>query len=120
MMQKYQKVPKISYCNVCKLVGHDEKDCRTMDLLRERTSDAYKVQVEMMTGKATPLFNQVLAPYNIAQQHYNNAQKPYNISQPHYNTTQYNHCLSITHCKVIELATEAEEEQEDNLEEVED
>jgi hypothetical protein len=52
MMQKYQTVPKSSYCNFCKSVGHDDKDCRTMDLMRERTSDTYRVQEEMMTGKA--------------------------------------------------------------------
>jgi hypothetical protein len=54
MMQKYQTVRKSSYCNFCKLADHDEKDCRTMDLMRETTLDAYKVQAEMMTGQATP------------------------------------------------------------------
>jgi hypothetical protein len=43
MIQKYQTVPKSSYCNFCKLVGHDDKDCPTLDLMRERTSDAYRV-----------------------------------------------------------------------------
>jgi hypothetical protein len=88
MMQKYQTVPKSSYCNFCKSVGHDDKDCRTMDLMRERTSDAYRVQEEMMTGQATPQFNQVPAPYNTVQQQYNTAQQPYNTAQPQYNTTQ--------------------------------
>jgi hypothetical protein len=88
MMQKYQTVPKSSYCNFCKSVGHDDKDCRTMELMRERTSDAYRVQAEMMTGQATPQFNQVPAPYNTAQQQYNTAQQPYNTAQPQYNTTQ--------------------------------
>jgi hypothetical protein len=54
MMQKYQTIPKSSYCNFCKLVGHDEKDCKTMDLVRQRTSDAYRVQEEMMTNQAAP------------------------------------------------------------------
>jgi hypothetical protein len=69
-----------------------------MDLMQERTSDAYRVQEEMMIGKATPQFNQVPAPYNTVQQQYNIAQQPYNIvhpqyntTQPQYNTPQYNH-----------------------------
>jgi alpha-acetolactate decarboxylase len=88
MMQKYQTVPKSSYCTFCKSVGHDDKDCRTMELMRERTSDAYRVQAEMMTGQATPQFNQVPAPYNTVQQQYNTAQQPYNNTQPQYNPTQ--------------------------------
>jgi hypothetical protein len=66
MMQKYQIVPKSSYFTFCKLVSHDDKDCGTMELMRERTSDAYKVQVEMMTGQVAPQFNQVPTPYNTA------------------------------------------------------
>jgi hypothetical protein len=54
MMQKYQKIPKSSYCNFYKSVGHDDIDYRTMDLMRERTSDAYRVQGEIMTGQAAP------------------------------------------------------------------
>jgi hypothetical protein len=67
MMQKYQNVPKNSYCTFCKSVGHDDKDCRTMELMQERTSDAYRVHAEIMTGQAMPQFNQALAPYNTAQ-----------------------------------------------------
>jgi hypothetical protein len=37
MMQKYQTIPKSSYFNFCKSVGHDDKDCRTMEMMRERT-----------------------------------------------------------------------------------
>jgi hypothetical protein len=62
MMQKYQIVPKSSYCNFCKSVVHDDKDCRMMDLMRERTSEAYRVQEKMMTGQAEAQFNQVLSP----------------------------------------------------------
>jgi hypothetical protein len=83
MMHKYHTVPKISYCNFCKSVGHDDKYCRTMDLMRETTSYTYRVQVDMMTGKNGPHFNQVIPPYNNAQPHYN-------IVQPQYNPTQYN------------------------------
>jgi hypothetical protein len=98
MMQKYQTVPKNYYFTFCKLVGHDNKDYRTMELMREITSDAYRVQAEMMTQKEMPQFNQAPAPYNtaqqqfnIAQQPYNNAQPLYNPTQPQYNTAQYNH-----------------------------
>jgi hypothetical protein len=43
MIRKYQTIPKSSYCNFYKSVGHNDKDCRTMELMRERTSDAYRV-----------------------------------------------------------------------------
>jgi hypothetical protein len=71
MMHKYQTMPNISYCNFFKSVGHDEKYCRTMELMKERTSDTYRVQTEMMTGKVAPKFNQVPSPYNIIPQQYN-------------------------------------------------
>jgi hypothetical protein len=58
MMHKYLTVPKHSYCNFFKSVGHYDKDCRNMDLMRERMSDTYRVQHEMMTGKDAPQFNQ--------------------------------------------------------------
>jgi hypothetical protein len=56
MMHKYKKVPKSSYYIFFKSVGHDDKDCRTMELMRERNSDTYRVQVEMMTGQDAPHF----------------------------------------------------------------
>jgi hypothetical protein len=31
-----------------------EKDCRTMELIRERTSDPYRVQEDMMTRQDAP------------------------------------------------------------------
>jgi hypothetical protein len=43
MMQKYQIVPTNSYCTFCNSVGHDDKDCKNMELMWERTSDAYNV-----------------------------------------------------------------------------
>jgi hypothetical protein len=49
MMHKYKTIPRISYYNFCKSVGHDDKDCRTMEMMREINSDTYRVQVEMMT-----------------------------------------------------------------------
>jgi hypothetical protein len=90
MMQNYKIVPKSSYCNFCNSVGHGDKDCRTMELMRERNSDTYRVQEEMMSGQATPHFNQVPPPYNNVQQQYNTAQPKYNNAQPKYNPTQYN------------------------------
>jgi hypothetical protein len=57
MMQKYQTIPKISYYNFCKSVGHDDKYCRMMELMRERTLDTYKVQEEIMIGNIAPEFN---------------------------------------------------------------
>jgi hypothetical protein len=88
MMQKYQTVPKTSYCTFCKSVGHDDKDCRTMELMRERASNAYRVQAEMMTGKEMPQFNQTIVPYTTEQQQYNTTQQPYNNMQLQYNLTQ--------------------------------
>jgi hypothetical protein len=67
-----------------------------MEMMWERTSDAYRVQVKMMTGQVVPQFNQAPTPYNTAQQQYNTTQQPYNNvqqhynpSEPQYNTTQY-------------------------------
>jgi hypothetical protein len=53
-----------------------------MELMQERTSDTYRVQAKMMTGKVMPQFNQSLAPYNTAQQQYNNSKPPYNKRKP--------------------------------------
>jgi hypothetical protein len=50
MMQKYQTIPKSKLCNFFKFVGHEDKDCRTMELMKERTSDAYRKKVELMKG----------------------------------------------------------------------
>jgi hypothetical protein len=87
MMQKYQTVPTNSYCTFFKLVGHDKKDCKTMELMWERTSDTYRVQAEMMLGQVAPQFTQAPTPYNTTQQEYIIAQKPYNNAQPQYNPT---------------------------------
>jgi hypothetical protein len=75
-------MPKSLYCNFFKSVGHDDKYCKTMELLRERTPDTYKVQVEMMTMKDAPEFNQIRTPYKTMPQ--------YNTTQPQHNPTQYN------------------------------
>jgi hypothetical protein len=54
MMQKYQTNPNNYYFTFCMSVGPDEKHCRTMEMMWERTSDTYRVQVEMMIGQASP------------------------------------------------------------------
>jgi hypothetical protein len=49
MMKKYKIVPKSMYCTFFKSIGHNDEDYRTMELMRERTSYAYRVQGEIMT-----------------------------------------------------------------------
>ena len=46
MMQKYQEVPKSTFYNFFKSVGNEDRDCRTLEMMKERTSDAYRMQVE--------------------------------------------------------------------------
>ena len=67
MMQKYKIVPKSSYCKFSRSVGHDDKDCRTLELMRERNSDTYRVQEEMMIGKVAPQFENVPPPFILVQ-----------------------------------------------------
>jgi hypothetical protein len=85
-----------------------------MELMRERTSDTYRVQEEMMTGKVAPQFNQVPAPYNTVHNHStipcNHSIIPHSIIR----------CLSTMPHEEIELATEVEDEVEEALEEAED
>jgi hypothetical protein len=59
MMQKYKTKPKSTFCNFCKSVGHEDKNCRTLELMKERTSDAYKMQDELMEGHTAPQFGNV-------------------------------------------------------------
>jgi hypothetical protein len=51
-MQKYQSTVRNLFCNFCKSVGHEEKDCCAFDLMRECTADAYRVQGEESEGGA--------------------------------------------------------------------
>jgi hypothetical protein len=44
IMHKYKTVPKNIYSIFCKSVGHGDRDCRTLELMREKTSDTYRVQ----------------------------------------------------------------------------
>jgi hypothetical protein len=58
LLQKYQSTPRNLFCNFCKSVGHDEKDCHAFDLMRERTLDAYKIQEENVTAEGgIPQYN---------------------------------------------------------------
>jgi hypothetical protein len=51
-------MPRNLFCNFCKSVGHDEKDCHAFDLMRECTSDAYKIQEENVTVEGgVPQYN---------------------------------------------------------------
>jgi hypothetical protein len=82
MIQKYQTIPKSTFYNFCKSVEHEDKDCRTLEMMKEITYDAYRMKFEPMTS---PHMKQ----YNNTQQfstppQYNNAQQ-YN-QVPQYNT----------------------------------
>jgi hypothetical protein len=41
IMLKYKKESKSTFCNFCKSVGNEDKNCRTLELMKERTSYAY-------------------------------------------------------------------------------
>jgi hypothetical protein len=89
MMQKYNTVPKSSYSIFFKSVGHDDRDCRMLEFMKEITLDTYRVQLEMMTGQVAPQYNNVQPQFNPTQLQYNNAQLQYNSMQynqiPQYN-----------------------------------
>jgi hypothetical protein len=57
LMKKYQTIPKSTFYNLCKFVGHEDKDCRTLEIMKERTSDAYRMQVEPMIGPFVQQYN---------------------------------------------------------------
>jgi hypothetical protein len=46
LLHKYQNTLRNLFCNFCKSVGHEEKDCCTFDLMREHTSDMYNIKEE--------------------------------------------------------------------------
>jgi hypothetical protein len=60
LLQKYQTNDKILFCNLCKLVGHDEINCCTFELKREltfdHTTDAYRVQGDDSTNGIYQLY----------------------------------------------------------------
>jgi hypothetical protein len=84
LMQKYQTVPKSTFYNFCKSVGHEDKDCRTLVMMKERISDTYRVQVEHVTGK----FAQQLS--------YNTAKQPQYNPCNNYSITLHNNCSTIS------------------------
>ena len=46
LLQRYVQFPKNPYCKLCKSVGHNEDECRSFDLMRERTYDTYRVHLD--------------------------------------------------------------------------
>jgi hypothetical protein len=54
MVQKYKTELKSTFCKYCKSVGHEEKNSRTLELMKERTSDGYRMQAELMVGHTAP------------------------------------------------------------------
>jgi hypothetical protein len=48
-MQKYQTIPKTTFFIFWKSVEHEDKDYRTLEIMKERTLDAYRVQFELIT-----------------------------------------------------------------------
>jgi ribosomal protein S18 len=101
-MLKYQKVPKSTFCNFCKSVGHEDKDYRTLEMMKERIADTYKVQVEHVTGQMCinhsitlcKSHNTILTQQFVAQPQYNAQQfqgkQQYNPSQQCATPLQYN------------------------------
>jgi hypothetical protein len=70
----------------------------------------------MMTGKATPQFNQEPPQYNTMLHKYNNVQLQYNIAQPQYSHAQFNQVPQYnTHHAKITLGIEEEDEAEEVL-----
>jgi ribosomal protein S18 len=65
LMQKYQKVPKSKFCKLCKSVGHKDKDYRTLEMMKERIADTYRVQYEHIIGQSAqqPQYNTAHHPY---------------------------------------------------------
>jgi hypothetical protein len=55
LLQNYQSTPKILFCNFLKFVGHEEKDCHMFNLMRECTSDMYRIQEENVAAEVGSL-----------------------------------------------------------------
>ena len=57
-LQKTVCTPAILYRKFCRYVGHDEKDCRAYQILREKTVDAYlmKTEEQINIEQAAPEF----------------------------------------------------------------
>jgi hypothetical protein len=46
LLYKYYSTTRNLFFNFCKSFRHEEKDCRAFDLMRERTSDMYRIKEE--------------------------------------------------------------------------
>jgi hypothetical protein len=121
LLQKYQSTPKNLFCNFCKSVGHEEKDCHVFDLLRERTSDMYRIQEENTDADGGG------AQYN-NQRGFNQGNKGnfgrgrgrgnfgrggrgpiicYNCNQPGHLARDFqNLCTMCTYCRALDHSTE--------------
>ncbi len=47
LLKRYVQVAKNPYCKFCNFMGHNEDECRSFNLMMERTHDAYRVQVDV-------------------------------------------------------------------------
>jgi hypothetical protein len=121
LLQKYQSTPKNLFCNFCKSVGHEEKDCRAFDLMREHTSDMYRIQEENVAAE-------VGGPQYNNQRGFNQGNKGnfgrgrgrgnfgrggrgpiicYNCNQPgHLAHDCQNPCMMCTYCRALDHSTE--------------
>ena len=48
-LQKFVSTPTNLFCKLCKLVRHNEKDCRAYQLLKENTVETYLMKNEGFT-----------------------------------------------------------------------
>jgi hypothetical protein len=58
LLSKYQSMPRNFFCNFCKSIGHEGKDCCTFNFMRDCTSDMYSIQKENFVAKGSgPQYN---------------------------------------------------------------
>ena len=46
LLQKYIHTLKHLFCNFCRSIGHDEKNCQSYELMMDRTADSYRLQAK--------------------------------------------------------------------------
>jgi hypothetical protein len=56
-MKTYIQTPTNLYCTFCKLVGHEDKDFMSYDLMHERSRDVYTIQGEVQQEGNTTQYN---------------------------------------------------------------
>lgn len=54
LLQKYTQTSQWLFCNFCRLVGHDERTCRSYELMMDQTP-TYRVQIEMQALDQNPV-----------------------------------------------------------------